>query len=183
MILLILWIIIRVSFKRYLRKAAFDVRARALISGDRLFADKRQETSGQAGLRSKCSRVIRFRTCLGYSLVRKYREIRMMGVEIEDIRGFVERFVNSYRILWIRLDIIAVLSGCTRELKARVNEISKGCVFSLDLERIDLDGREPVNVIARITGIFRKNNRLKGTAAIEFQKMNKQFEEILKNTG
>lgn len=106
-----------------------------------------------------------------------------MGVEIEDIHGFVERFVNSYRILWIRLDIIAALSGCTRELKARVNEISKGCVFSLDLERIDLDGREPVNVIARITGIFRKNNRLKGTAAIEFQKMNKQFEEILKNTG
>ena len=183
MILLILWIILRVSFKRYLRKAAFDVRARALISGDRLFADKRQETSGQAGLRSNCSRVIRFRTCLGYSLVRKYREIRMMGVEIEDIHGFVERFVNSYRILWIRLDIIAALSGCTRELKARVNEISKGCVFSLDLERIDLAGREPVNVIARITGIFRKNNRLKGTAAIEFQKMNKQFEEILKNTG
>ena len=107
----------------------------------------------------------------------------MMGVEIEDIRGFVERFVNNYRILWIRLDIIAVMFGCTRELKARVNEISKGCVFSLDLERIDLDGREPVNVIARITGIFRKNNRLKGTAAIEFQKMNKQFEEILKNTG
>ena len=183
MILLILWIILRVSFKRYLKKAAFDVRARALISGDRLFADKRQETSGQAGLRSNCSRVIRFRTCLGYSLVRKYREIYVMGVEIEDIHGFVERFVNSYRILWIRLDIIAVLSGCTRELKARVNEISKGCVFSLDLERIDLDGREPVNVIARITGIFRKNNRLKGTAAIEFQKMNKQFEEILKNTG
>ena len=183
MILLILWIIIRVSFKRYLKKAAFDVRARALISGDRLFADKRQETSGQAGLRSNCSRVIRFRTCLGYSLVRKYREIYVMGVEIEDIHGFVERFVNSYRILWIRLDIIAALSGCTRELKARVNEISKGCVFSLDLERIDLDGREPVNVIARITGIFRKNNRLKGTAAIEFQKMNKQFEEILKNTG
>ena len=183
MILLILWIILRVSFKRYLKKAAFDVRARALISGDRLFADKRQETSGQAGLRSNCSRVIRFRTCLGYSLVRKYREIRMMGVEIEDIHGFVERFVNSYRILWIRLDIIAALSGCTRELKARVNEISKGCVFSLDLERIDLAGREPVNVIARITGIFRKNNRLKGTAAIEFQKMNKQFEEILKNTG
>ena len=183
MILLILWIILRVSFKRYLRKAAFDVRARALISGDRLFADKRQETSGQAGLRSNCSRVIRFRTCLGYSLVRKYREIYVMGVEIEDIHGFVERFVNSYRILWIRLDIIAALSGCTRELKARVNEISKGCVFSLDLERIDLDGREPVNVIARITGIFRKNNRLKGTAAIEFQKMNKQFEEILKNTG
>ena len=183
MILLILWIILRVSFKRYLRKAAFDVRARALISGDRLFADKRQETSGQAGLRSNCSRVIRFRTCLGYSLVRKYREIYVMGVEIEDIHGFVERFVNSYRILWIRLDIIAVLSGCTRELKARVNEISKGCVFSLDLERIDLAGREPVNVIARITGIFRKNNRLKGTAAIEFQKMNKQFEEILKNTG
>lgn len=183
MILLILWIILRVSFKRYLRKAAFDVRARALISGDRLFADKRQETSGQAGLRSNCSRVIRFRTCLGYSLVRKYREIYVMGVEIEDIHGFVERFVNSYRILWIRLDIIAALSGCTRELKAMVNEISKGCVFSLDLERIDLDGREPVNVIARITGIFRKNNRLKGTAAIEFQKMNKQFEEILKNTG
>lgn len=183
MILLILWIILRVSFKRYLRKAAFDVRARALISGDRLFAEKRQETSGQAGLRSNCSRVIRFRTCLGYSLVRKYREIYVMGVEIEDIHGFVERFVNSYRILWIRLDIIAALSGCTRELKARVNEISKGCVFSLDLERIDLDGREPVNVIARITGIFRKNNRLKGTAAIEFQKMNKQFEEILKNTG
>ena len=183
MILLILWIIIRVSFKRYLRKAAFDVRARALISGDRLFADKRQETSGQAGLRSNCSRVIRFRTCLGYSLVRKYREIYVMGVEIEDIHGFVERFVNSYRILWIRLDIIAVLSGCTRELKARVNEISKGCVFSLDLERIDLDGREPVNVIARITGIFRKNNRLKGTAAIEFQKMDRLFAEILKNTG
>ena len=183
MILLILWIILRVSFKRYLRKAAFDVRARALISGDRLFADKRQETSGQAGLRSNCSRVIRFRTCLGYSLVRKYREIYVMGVEIEDIHGFVERFVNSYRILWIRLDIIAVLSGCTRELKARINEIGKGCVFSLDLERIDLAGREPVNVIARITGIFRKNNRLKGTAAIEFQKMNKQFEEILKNTG
>ena len=183
MILLILWIIIRVSFKRYLKKAAFDVRARALISGDRLFADKRQETSGQAGLRSNCSRVIRFRTCLGYSLVRKYREIYVMGVDIEDIHGFVERFVNSYRILWIRLDIIAALSGCTRELKARVNEISKGCVFSLDLERIDLAGREPVNVIARITGIFRKNNMLKGTAAIEFQKMNKQFEEILKNTG
>ncbi|MGN0339508.1 MAG: hypothetical protein ACI4D0_03330 [Lachnospira sp.] len=183
MILLILWIILRVSFKRYLRKAAFDVRARALISKDRLFADRRQGTSGQAGLRSNCSKVIRFRTCLGYSLVRKYREIYVMGVEIEDIHGFVERFVNSYRILWIRLDIIAVLLGCTRELKARINEISKGCVFSLDLERIDLDGREPVNVIARITGIFRKNNRLKGTAAIEFQKMNKQFEEILKNTG
>lgn len=183
MILLILWIILRVSFKRYLRKAAFDVRARALISKDRIFADRRQGTSGQAGLRSNCSRVIRFRTCLGYSLVRKYREIYVMGVEIEDIHGFVERFVNSYRILWIRLDIIAVLFGCTRELKARINEISKGCVFSLDLERIDLDGREPVNVIARITSIFRKNNRLKGTAAIEFQKMNKQFEEILKNTG
>ena len=183
MILLILWIILRVSFKRYLRKAAFDVRARALISKDRIFADRRQGTSGQAGFRSNCSRVIRFRTCLGYSLVRKYREIYVMGVEIEDIHGFVERFVNSYRILWIRLDIIAVLSGCTRELKAGINEISKGCVFSLDLERIDLAGREPVNVIARITGIFRKNNRLKGTAAIEFQKMNKQFEEILKNTG
>lgn len=183
MILLILWIILRVSFKRYLRKAAFDVRARALISKDRIFADRRQGTSGQAGLRSNCSRVIRFRTCLGYSLVRKYREIYVMGVEIEDIDGFVERFVNSYRILWIRLDIIAVLSGCTRELKARINEISKGCVFSLDLEKIDLDGREPVNMIARITSIFRKNNRLKGTAAIEFQKMNKQFEEILKNTG
>lgn len=183
MILLILWIILRVSFKRYLRKAAFDVRARALISKDRIFADRRQGTSGQAGLRSNCSRVIRFRTCLGYSLVRKYREIYVMGVEIEDIHGFVERFVNSYRILWIRLDIIAVLSGCTRELKARINEISKGCVFSLDLEKIDLDGREPVNMIARITSIFRKNNRLKGTAAIEFQKMNKQFEEILKNTG
>ena len=183
MILLILWIILRVSFKRYLRKAAFDVRARALISKDRIFADRRQGTSGQGGLRNNCSRVIRFRTCLGYSLVRKYREIYVMGVEIEDIHGFVERFVNSYRILWIRLDIIAVLSGCTRELKARINEISKGCVFSLDLEKIDLDGREPVNVIARITGIFRKNNRLKGTAAIEFQKMNKQFEEILKNTG
>lgn len=183
MILLILWIILRVSFKRYLRKAAFDVRARALISGDRIFADRRQGTSGQAGLRSNCSRVIRFRTCLGYSLVRKYREIYVMGVEIEDIHGFVERFVNSYRILWIRLDIIAVLSGCTRELKAGINEISKGCVFSLDLEKIDLDGREPVNMIARITSIFRKNNRLKGTAAIEFQKMNKQFEEILKNTG
>ena len=183
MILLILWIIIRVSFKRYLKKAAFDVRARAIISGDRIFADRQQGTSGQAGLRSNCSRVIRFRTCLGYSLVRKYREIYVMGVEIEDIDGFVERFVNSYRILWIRLDIIAVLSGCTRELKARINEISKGCVFSLDLEKIDLDGREPVNMIARITSIFRKNNRLKGTAAIEFQKMNKQFEEILKNTG
>lgn len=183
MILLILWIILRVSFKRYLRKAAFDVRARALISKDRIFADRRQGTSGQSGLRNNCSRVIRFRTCLGYSLVRKYREIYVMGVEIEDIHGFVERFVNSYRILWIRLDIIAVLSGCTRELKARINEISKGCVFSLDLEKIDLDGREPVNMIARITSIFRKNNRLKGTAAIEFQKMNKQFEEILKNTG
>lgn len=183
MILLILWIILRVSFKRYLRKAAFDVRARALISKDCIFADRRQGTSGQAGLRSNCSRVIRFRTCLGYSLVRKYREIYVMGVEIEDIHGFVERFVNSYRILWIRLDIIAVLSGCTRELKAGINEISKGCVFSLDLEKIDLDGREPVNMIARITSIFRKNNRLKGTAAIEFQKMNKQFEEILKNTG
>lgn len=183
MILLILWIILRVSFKRYLRKAAFDVRARALISKDRIFADRRQGTSGQGGLRNNCSRVIRFRTCLGYSLVRKYREIYVMGVEIEDIHGFVERFVNSYRILWIRLDIIAVLSGCTRELKARINEISKGCVFSLDLEKIDLDGREPVNMIARITSIFRKNNRLKGTAAIEFQKMNKQFEEILKNTG
>ncbi len=183
MILLILWIILRVSFKRYLRKAAFDVRARALISKDHIFADRRQGTSGQAGLRSNCSRVIRFRTCLGYSLVRKYREIYVMGVEIEDIHGFVERFVNSYRILWIRLDIIAVLSGCTRELKAGINEISKGCVFSLDLEKIDLDGREPVNMIARITSIFRKNNRLKGTAAIEFQKMNKQYEEILKNTG
>ena len=183
MILLILWIILRVSFKRYLRKAAFDVRARALISKDRIFADRRQGASGQGGLRNNCSRVIRFRTCLGYSLVRKYREIYVMGVEIEDIHGFVERFVNSYRILWIRLDIIAVLSGCTRELKARINEISKGCVFSLDLEKIDLDGREPVNMIARITSIFRKNNRLKGTAAIEFQKMNKQFEEILKNTG
>lgn len=183
MILLILWIILRVSFKRYLRKAAFDVRARALISKDRIFADRRQGTSGQGGLRNNCSRVIRFRTCLGYSLVRKYREIYVMGVEIEDIHGFVERFVNSYRILWIRLDIIAVLSGCTRELKARINEISKGCVFSLDLEKIDLDGREPVNMIARITSIFRKNNRLKGAAAIEFQKMNKQFEEILKNTG
>ena len=183
MILLILWIILRVSFKRYLRKAAFDVRARALISKDRFFADRQQGTSGQAGLRSNCSGVIRFRTCLGYSLVRKYREIYVMGVEIEDIRGFVERFVNNYRRLWIRLDIIAVMFGCTRELKARINEIGKGCVFSLDLERIDLAGREPVNVIARITGIFRKNNRLKGTAAIEFQKMNKQFEEILKNTG
>ena len=154
-----------------------------MISKDRIFADRRQGTSGQGGLRNNCSRVIRFRTCLGYSLVRKYREIYVMGVEIEDIHGFVERFVNSYRILWIRLDIIAVLSGCTRELTARINEISKGCVFSLDLEKIDLDGREPVNMIARITSIFRKNNRLKGTAAIEFQKMNKQFEEILKNTG
>lgn len=160
MILLILWIILRVSFKRFLRKASFDVRTRAIIG-----------------------KVIRYRTCLGYSLIKKYRELRMMGVEIEDIHGFVERYINSYRVLRIRIDVIAVILGCTRELKARINEISKGCIFSLDLDRIDPAGREPVNLASRITGIFRKNNRLKGMAAIEFQKMNKQFEEILKNTG
>lgn len=90
-----------------------------------------------------------------------------MGIEVKDFYDFVDKKVREYRICNIRLDTLSVLLCCQAELKSRITEISKGKMILSD------------NILRRIKI---RNNKLRGSAAIEFEKLNKQYHEILKKT-
>lgn len=164
----IIFVILRMSLKRYLREAAFDVRGRAMVLG-RIITYPGKKDSGRD--------IIKLRTSLGYNLVRSYNELSKLGIEVEDVHGFVDKRVREHRIWLITLDTLATLTGCQDELRGRIMEISKGHLFGLDGCQIKL-GAEGTFV-----AYMGKNNRLHGSAAIEFEKLNKQYQEILKKTG
>lgn len=164
----IIFVILRMSLKRYLREAAFDVRGRAMVLG-RIITCPGKKDNGRD--------FIKLRTSLGYNLVKSYNELLMLGIEVEDVHGFVDKKVRGHRIWWTTMDTLATFIGCQDELRERIMEISKGYLFGMDGCQIKL---KPEGTFAA----FRiGNNRLHGSAAIEFEKLNKQYQEILKKTG
>jgi hypothetical protein len=110
------------------------------------------------------------RTGLGYELVKSYRDMGDMGINVENIYNFVEKRVRGYRIAGVRLETIARAVGCMRELDGRIAEISKGQLFKFREYNVTIGDRQ-------------ENRRLHGRAALDFEKLNKQYEEILKKTG
>jgi hypothetical protein len=161
----VLWIILRINLIRYLREAAFDVRGRAMVLG-RIIVHPHQ------GSLYGCAKdsIITMRTGLGYELVKSYRDMGDMGINVENIYNFVEKRVRGYRIAGVRLETIARAVGCMRELDGRIAEISKGQLFKFREYNVTIGDRQ-------------ENRRLHGRAALDFEKLNKQYEEILKKTG
>ena len=85
--------------------------------------------------------------------------------------------MREHRFWLIKMDTLASVTGCQDELRGRIMEISKGHLFGLDGCQIKL--RSEGTFVQYIS----RSNRLRGNAAIEFEKLNKQYQEILKKTG